>query len=156
MSTGTVYLLHFSAPVGNPTNPRAMAAHYVGWTSDLAARLEQHRAGRGARLTAVAIEQGITFAVVATWPGDRTLERWIKDRKAAPRLCPICGRSHPRGRLVLPGPAQQLALPLDGDPFSVSVPPVAGVDAYELLVRRSWRQPASYPVAADADLDLPY
>jgi hypothetical protein len=27
---GTVYLLHFLEPIGNPTNPHAMAQHYIG------------------------------------------------------------------------------------------------------------------------------
>ena len=27
---GTVYLLHFLEPIGNPANPRAMAQHYLG------------------------------------------------------------------------------------------------------------------------------
>ena len=27
---GTVYLLHFLEPIGNPTNSRAMAQHYMG------------------------------------------------------------------------------------------------------------------------------
>jgi hypothetical protein len=27
---GTVYLLHFLEPIGNPANPRAMAQHYIG------------------------------------------------------------------------------------------------------------------------------
>jgi hypothetical protein len=27
---GTVYLLHFLQPIGNPANPRAMAQHYLG------------------------------------------------------------------------------------------------------------------------------
>jgi hypothetical protein len=42
MSTGTVYLLHFSAPYRH-------ARHYTGWTDDLPARLTAHAAGRGAR-----------------------------------------------------------------------------------------------------------
>jgi hypothetical protein len=27
---GTVYLLHFLEPIGNPANPHAMAQHYIG------------------------------------------------------------------------------------------------------------------------------
>jgi hypothetical protein len=40
---GLVYLLHFSEPYQH-------ARHYTGWTHDLDARLQLHRAGRGARL----------------------------------------------------------------------------------------------------------
>ena len=37
--------------------------------------------------------------------GSRDLERALKQKKATPRLCPICSRSHPGGRLHLPPPA---------------------------------------------------
>ena len=40
---GTIYLLHFSTPYRH-------AKYYIGWTKDLEARLQEHRAGRGARL----------------------------------------------------------------------------------------------------------
>jgi hypothetical protein len=30
LSPGTVYLLHFLEPIGNPANRRAMAQHYTG------------------------------------------------------------------------------------------------------------------------------
>ena len=36
---GTVYLLHFLEPIGNPANPRAMAQHYIGWAA-VAAELQ--------------------------------------------------------------------------------------------------------------------
>ena len=78
-----VYLLHFSRPLHH-------ARHYLGSTSDLDARLAQHRAGRGARLLEVVIGLGITFEVTRTWDGDRQLERQLKRRKASPRLCPVC------------------------------------------------------------------
>jgi predicted GIY-YIG superfamily endonuclease len=81
-----VYLLHFDAPIcpGHPTR------HYIGWTWNLPERLRLHRAGRGARLTQVAIERGITWRVARLWRGDRAYERQIKRWKMAPRLCPIC------------------------------------------------------------------
>jgi predicted GIY-YIG superfamily endonuclease len=80
---GTIYLLHFDAPL-------AHAQHYLGFAEDLAARIERHRKGNGARLVAVFAEKGIGFTVARTWPGDRTEERRIKNLKMAPRLCPIC------------------------------------------------------------------
>ncbi|HEV2344502.1 MAG TPA: hypothetical protein VGS97_10455 [Actinocrinis sp.] len=43
-TVGTVYLPHFDAPFGH-------AKHYTGWSADLPARLAEHGAGRGARLT---------------------------------------------------------------------------------------------------------
>jgi len=81
---GTVYLLHFDQPVSDH------ARHYLGWASDLAARLEAHREGRGARLMEVCKERGITWHVARTWEGTRDRERAIKDRAESPRLCPDC------------------------------------------------------------------
>lgn len=95
---GTVYLLHLDPPVKH-------ARHYTGWTSDLDQRLEAHRAGRGARLMEVVKQAGGTFQLARTWPGSRTLERAIKNRKEAPKLCPVCSaRPRPlaRGRSAVP------------------------------------------------------
>lgn|GEM_PF-2567292 len=83
-----VYLLHFDAPIcpGHPTR------HYLGWTCNLQERLHLHAQGRGARLTQVALERGITWQVAAVWPGDRGYERLLKLRKNTPRMCPVCQR----------------------------------------------------------------
>jgi hypothetical protein len=83
-----VYLLHFERPI----SPTHTAQHYLGWTNDLARRLHDHREGRGARLTQVALERGISWRLAAIWPGDRGYERLLKSRKCAPRFCPICQR----------------------------------------------------------------
>ena len=90
MSESVCYLLHFNGKLGNPTNPRAMAGHYLGTADDLDARLAEHRKGQGARITAAAVQRGIDFTVARTWPGGRTVERRLKRRKAGPRLCPKC------------------------------------------------------------------
>jgi predicted GIY-YIG superfamily endonuclease len=82
--TGTIYLLHFDQPVSDH------ARHYLGWASDLAARLEAHREGRGARLMEVCRERGISWHLARTWEGTRDRERAIKDRAESPRLCPDC------------------------------------------------------------------
>lgn len=148
---GYVYLLHFARAVGALDNPRGQARHYVGWALDPAAREREHRSGHGAALTRAAVALGISWELFILTEGDRALERWIKDRKAAPRLCPICGRTHPRGRLQLPGDARQLALPLDADPFDVPEPDGVGYDRYEHLIRRSWQHPQRYPVADGAE-----
>jgi hypothetical protein len=87
---GTVYLLHFLRPIGNPANPRAMASHYIGFSRMPAARISHHTAGQGARIVAYVQAQGIGFLVAATWPGTRELERRLKRRKCAPRFCPAC------------------------------------------------------------------
>ena len=86
---GTVYLLHFLEPIGNPANPHGMAQHYIG--VDLTGkRIEVQTAGNGARIVAAVQARGIGFVVAATWPGDRTLERRLKRRKHASRFCPVC------------------------------------------------------------------
>lgn len=85
---GTVYLLHFDLPYQH-------ARHYTGWTTDLAARLAEHQAGRGARLLAVIRAAGIGWSLARTWPGSRTRERQIKNQGGASRRCPTCG-VHPR------------------------------------------------------------
>lgn len=83
---GSVYSIHFERPISDVNHCR----HYLGWAKDLESRIAQHKAGTGARLCQVAIEQGINFDVVRTWQGDRKLERKLKNLKNSPRLCPIC------------------------------------------------------------------
>lgn len=83
----SVYLLHFWQPIAPGKHT---CQHYVGTADDVAKRIEEHRAGRGARLTQVAAERGIEFSLVRLWDGGRAEERRIKNRKNAPKLCPIC------------------------------------------------------------------
>jgi hypothetical protein len=97
MDQGTVYLLHFLEPIGNPANRRAMAQHYLGWALVAANRIAEHTAGNGAAIVRAVQAQGIGFVVAATWPGGRTLERQLKNRKCAPRYCPICQAQRRRG-----------------------------------------------------------
>jgi|Tabmets5t2r1_1033131.scaffolds.fasta_scaffold311801_1 hypothetical protein len=87
---GTVYLLHFLEPIGNPTNPRAMAQHYIGWALVAAERVATHTTGNGAAIVRHVQARGIGFVVAATWPGSRALERQLKNRKHASRFCPAC------------------------------------------------------------------
>jgi predicted GIY-YIG superfamily endonuclease len=79
---GTIYLLCFSKPYKH-------AKHYLGWTSNLDARLAEHASGRGARLLEVVAAQGITWKLARTWEGDRNRERRLKQRGKS-RDCPIC------------------------------------------------------------------
>lgn len=97
-----VYLLHFDRPI----SPDHTCQHYIGWATDLAERINEHRAGNGARLTEVAAERGIGFTVARTWTAHdgpclcdargghcrkcRELERKLKAQHNGPRLCPIC------------------------------------------------------------------
>lgn len=79
-----VYLLHFNRRYRH-------AGHYLGYTTNLNKRLEQHRKGQGARLLEVIKGAGVGFMLVRTWSkGTRKLERRLKNGKNSPKLCPIC------------------------------------------------------------------
>lgn len=79
---GIVYLIHLDSPVGH-------AQHYTGWYAN-PLRLEHHSKGTGANLLAVARQRGISWRVAEAIPGDRHLERQLKNRGGAKRRCPIC------------------------------------------------------------------
>lgn len=84
MIAAMVYLIHFDRPYKH-------ARHYIGYTENLDQRFHEHEHNtHGARLLQVVKEAGINFEVVRTWPGDRTLERRLKNQKNAWRLCPVC------------------------------------------------------------------
>ena len=57
-------------------------------------RLFHHRKGKGSRFLAAANSLGIDYDVVREWPGDKQFERQLKNRKCAPRYCPICRKNH--------------------------------------------------------------
>jgi predicted GIY-YIG superfamily endonuclease len=80
---GVIYMLHFDRPYRH-------AKHYVGWTDDLFDRLDQHAAGRGARLVAVIWHAGIGFTLIRICEGTRATERAIKNDGGAVRYCPAC------------------------------------------------------------------
>ena len=122
---GTIYLIHLDTPYKH-------ARHYTGWTTDLAARLQAHREGHGARLMQVITAAGITWRLARTWPGGRSRERAIKDRHEAPRLCPECSalpRPVSTGRsATLPAPVHHaLAVTTSAPP----PPPPAPPDPYQ-------------------------
>lgn len=81
---GTIYLLHFDKPYRH-------AKHYMGWSSDLNARLAHHADGTGARLIEVITDAGIGFQLARTWVGPRARERQLKNQGGAARRCPLCG-----------------------------------------------------------------
>jgi predicted GIY-YIG superfamily endonuclease len=83
---GVVYLLHFHERLGTAKHS---IQHYLGFSTDLEARLGKHRQGRGARITEVLKERGIGFDVVAVWPGNRQIENALKLHSAT-RICPAC------------------------------------------------------------------
>lgn len=82
-----IYIIHFEQPL-------AHARHYIGYVdgneSDVANRLQEHRAGWGARILAECNRRGIRYDVVATRPGSRTEERRLKNFHKGSQICPIC------------------------------------------------------------------
>ena len=94
-----IYLIHFERKYKH-------AQHYMGFceSDDVSARMERHRAGRGARLLAAVSEAGIVVRVARLWRGhnaDRTVERRLKNSCRLADLCPMCSgpRAYRRGRL---------------------------------------------------------
>jgi len=85
---GKVYCLEFSDTLGNPRNRRGQAKYYLGFCEDgnVERRLEEHRKGQGASITRAAVQRGMKLSVVFTMPGDRKVERWLKNKKATPRI----------------------------------------------------------------------
>ena len=84
----TVYLLHFDRPYKH-------AKHYLGYTKNLARRLERHRKGDSARLIQVIKDAGISWNLARVWMMPRGYERYLKDHyKNSPKLCPICNPSN--------------------------------------------------------------
>ena len=101
-TAGHVYLICFERQIGDAANPKGSASHYLGWAEGVDARMVEHRAGRGARILAACMAQGIGFEVVRTWAGvDRSFERRLKRQHNAWRHCPRCG---PRARRTRAGP----------------------------------------------------
>jgi hypothetical protein len=82
---GTVYLLHLDPPYKH-------ARHYLGWASagNLGYRLAHHAAGSEANLLLHAAKAGGSWRIARTWAGDRHLERRLKRRGGAARVCPVC------------------------------------------------------------------
>lgn len=98
-----IYILHFD-------QAHYHARHYTGCCEHLSDRLQRHDAGNGANLTAVVKASGNSWQVahvaqVASELSARELERHLKRRKNAARLCRFC---NPRGTRRLKG-----TIPLD-------------------------------------------
>lgn len=91
LNTSVVYTLHFVPPYTPYVDaPRyKCAGHYTGWARNLQARLAQHAAGTGAKLTKAQVEAGGTWRVATVEPGTRFRERQLKARGAS-RRCPVC------------------------------------------------------------------
>lgn len=81
-----VYLLHFEDKI----SPNHTTQHYLGYSGNVAHRLSKHSRRPDAKLLQAAKRKGIKFALARLWDGDRSVERKLKNRKNAPKLCPIC------------------------------------------------------------------
>lgn len=83
----TVYLIHINPPFKH-------ARHYIGWTSGVDTvreRYKSHLFGTGSALLRAASSAGCALVIAHVWDsGDRRFERYLKDRKDAPRWCPRC------------------------------------------------------------------
>jgi hypothetical protein len=89
---GTVYLVCFRTPDGSK-GWVGHAGHYVGWSKYLSRRKVTHEAGRGARLTAVAVSMGLVLELVRTMPGTLDDEYRVKCLGGMTRYCPRCSSS---------------------------------------------------------------
>ena len=93
---GLVYLIHFDRAYHH-------ARHYVGYTENVAQRMDEHRAGHGSRLLAAVAAAGVGFEVAFIWTGaSRAFERCVHRYKNTPRFCPVCTASDGRARAYMP------------------------------------------------------
>ena len=81
---GSVYLVHFARRYRG-------AQHYLGFSTDIPARVKAHCAGRGAPLLGAVTRKGIPWRVSRTWKRkDGYFEQALKRRFALKELCPLC------------------------------------------------------------------
>jgi hypothetical protein len=89
---GDVYLICLGEGIGRGKMP-GNARHYIGWSSDVDRRFDEHLAGagKGSPLIKAAVEAGCEPKLARVWPDvTRAFERFVKNQKHAPRHCPIC------------------------------------------------------------------
>jgi hypothetical protein len=155
---GTVYLFHFSRPLGNLSNPRAQARHYVGFCEDLDSRIAAHLAGKGAKIVAAALKQGLIFEIYH-WPACLATEKLVKRRKETHVFCPACCAAQGRKPRALPTPPliEQLALPFDpadgGAGEELPAIELGRMDWLEIKVQQEWRT-RRIPAPSGIDDDL--
>lgn len=84
-----IYIIHFDEKLHH-------AQHYVGYCKEerFELRLLEHGTGIGAKIIRALIKKNIHYRVAVTFPGDRKVERKIKNQKNTRRYCPICKKNH--------------------------------------------------------------
>ena len=83
-------MLHYDQPICDTTRPRMWAQHYVGsfWAPQ---RIDHHRNGTSdVSIVSAFHALGIPFRVVLIRPGDKKLERRIKQNGHHRDYCPEC------------------------------------------------------------------
>lgn len=81
---GFVYLLHW-------THRSGRVEHYIGWTSDLEARLKCHYSGSGGCPTTRRFRRaGMRGRLVRLWRGTLSGERTLQQTLTFPADCPVC------------------------------------------------------------------
>lgn len=102
-----IYLIHFERPLSH-------AQHYLGSSTRVLARLAEHAAGNGARITEVLWELGEEWVLAAAFelkPNSRKtlreIESLAKVRHCSPVYCPICQK----GKNVAPRWTRQIPIP---------------------------------------------
>jgi predicted GIY-YIG superfamily endonuclease len=133
---GHLYIFHFNAPLGNLANARAQASHYCGFAEDLDSRLAKQLAGRGAKLVAAALKQGLVFEIYH-WPACLATEKLVKRTKKTALYCPACAAAAGRRPRPLPTPPpHQLAFDLDEQLPTIEL---GRMDWLELKINQEWR-----------------
>lgn len=155
-----VYLLHFSGKVGNTSNSRAQAQHYIGWCTDLHHRMTVHYTDpvHGASLVYAAYHTfNLEVTVARLWEGDWLVEKWLKGSrklgftgyKDAPALCPECNPNRWMHRATKP-PVPAL---VGGQLPDFEIPNT--MDGYEAWMMGQFRQNRPIPIrSGDNDDDL--
>lgn len=92
-----IYILKFNSPIGGSKH---RAQYYIGWCKDGAVnrRVAQHKRGKVAKITRAVVAAGIDIECVALIPGDKRVERWLKNKKNTR----IVVERWKRGKLRLP------------------------------------------------------
>lgn len=149
---GHVYLFHFNAPLGNLANPRAQANHYVGFCDDLDSRIAKQLSGKGAKLVAAAVKQGLVFELYH-WPAPLATEKLVKKTKKTALYCPACCAAAHRKVRPLPIPSNVTQLTLDLEDDALPELPPSRMDWLEMKIHQEWRA-LRIPAPSGIDDDL--